>query len=545
MLTRRTYTIGRQHIVRPILWQRCASGKARVDPARHTTYFQQPPVQQTVQPSNRGWRYLRGTSLFLLGTIFGSLWVVNNLRRSGVNVEVKDGLVSFKHGLDGNGMTEKMLIQLQLDYSKATQPAFLDAGTASIVMGNEAVTGWSKDSIRHEISISSNFPNEDSSSVDSLGDESGPNSEIFGIYDGHAGPRLSRVLAQVLPTQIALSLSKMLQTADARGEQHTNADVATALEEAFLWVDDKILQPSYTVPHKPVLDGNTFLGASLADEGSCALVAYHEPKRSMVHVANTGDSRAVLGRWDPNQQRYVAIAMSTDHTGFNEDERNRLTREHPGEDVVDGNTGRLFGLAVTRAFGDSRWKLPEQMTRVLHERVWAKAPRPNGVVKSPPYLTAQPEVRSFEVQSSGARPDFMIMASDGLWDQLSSEQAVELVQLWLDKYRPADVARQHLKGTKYSPPAVENTPADTYYDPQDGCTKWHNGRQYWTTKDDHCGMHLVRNALGGSRDALLSALISLPPSRSRDARDDITVKVVFFGADTKGLPKPVAVRRVN
>lgn len=66
----------------------------------------------------------------------------------------------------------------------------------------------------------------------------------------------------------------------------------------------------------------------------------------------TDAPNAVLGRW--NGTKYVCEPMSVDHTGFNPDEVSRLQREHPGEHgIVDPRSGRVHGLATSRAFGDS------------------------------------------------------------------------------------------------------------------------------------------------------------------------------------------------
>lgn len=93
-------------------------------------------------------------------------------------------------------------------------------------------------------------------------------------------------------------------------------------------------------------------GAAHAFSGSCALLALYDPTHSVLRLANVGDSRAVLGRW--NGTKYVCEPMSVDHTGFNPDEVSRLQREHPGEHgIVDPRSGRVHGLATSRAFGDS------------------------------------------------------------------------------------------------------------------------------------------------------------------------------------------------
>ena len=46
--------------------------------------------------------------------------------------------------------------------------------------------------------------------------------------------------------------------------------------------------------------------------GSCALLAMLDVESSVIPVANTGDSRAVLGSWSPEQGKYLTDALNKD-----------------------------------------------------------------------------------------------------------------------------------------------------------------------------------------------------------------------------------------
>lgn len=80
-----------------------------------------------------------------------------------------------------------------------------------------------------------------------------------------------------------------------------------------------------------------------ASAGSCALLALYDSANNILRVANTGDSRAVLGRWDVAINCYVTEPLSVDQTGYSKGEVARLEREHPGEQVVGPETGRVHG----------------------------------------------------------------------------------------------------------------------------------------------------------------------------------------------------------
>jgi pyruvate dehydrogenase phosphatase len=55
----------------------------------------------------------------------------------------------------------------------------------------------------------------------------------------------------------------------------------------------------------------------------------------------------------------------------------RVQDAHPGEpDVTNAKTGRILGIAVTRAFGDGLWKWPLDVVKECHEKFFYRAPRP-------------------------------------------------------------------------------------------------------------------------------------------------------------------------
>lgn len=128
--------------------------------------------------------------------------------------------------------------------------------------------------------------------------------------------------------------------------------IINAIKTAFLQLDFTILDYAAPLIQQGGPLAHVVSGAAHAFSGSCALLALYDPTHSVLRLANVGDSRAVLGRW--NGTKYVCEPMSVDHTGFNPDEVSRLQREHPGEHgIVDPRSGRVHGLATSRAFGDS------------------------------------------------------------------------------------------------------------------------------------------------------------------------------------------------
>ncbi|CAN6236522.1 unnamed protein product [Urochloa humidicola] len=122
-------------------------------------------------------------------------------------------------------------------------------------------------------------------------------------------------------------------------------------------------------------------------------------------VANVGDSRAIICRGGN------AIAVSKDHKPDQTDERQRI--EDAGGFVMWAGTWRVGGvLAVSRAFGD---KLLKQ------------------------YVVVDPEIREEVVDGT---LEFLVLASDGLWDVVSNEEAVAMTRSIQD---PEEAAKKLLQ----------------------------------------------------------------------------------------------------
>lgn len=126
------------------------------------------------------------------------------------------------------------------------------------------------------------------------------------------------------------------------------------------------------------------------DAGSTALVAWATPKT--VLICNTGDCRAVLCR------NGLAVPLTKDHKPGLVEEQLRLEKLG-GTVVYDRHikSYRVAGMSVSRSFGD----LDRQ-----------------------PFITSVPDTYRHSVRKND---HFIILATDGLWDVLTNQDAVELV----------------------------------------------------------------------------------------------------------------------
>lgn len=158
----------------------------------------------------------------------------------------------------------------------------------------------------------------------------------------------------------------------------------------------------------------------LATVGSCCLVGVIWG--DVLYVANAGDSRAVLGTLQRANGNIVATQLTAEHNAGIEEVRQELRAMHPDDTqivVMRHDIWRVKGIIqVSRSIGDVYLKVPEFSRDLLQARFQLSEPLTS------PVLTADP---SIIVRTIGHQDQFLIFASDGLWDHLSNQQACDIV----------------------------------------------------------------------------------------------------------------------
>lgn len=338
----------------------------------------------------------------------------------------------------------------------------------------------------------------------------------WAVFDGHAGWQTADLLEKQLLPHVRHSLSQVKSA--LIGGSVPDEVVRHAITTAFVNLDDSIIKTAMDTAQskEPLQDKIKKLAPAYA--GSCALLSLYDPVTSNLHVACTGDSRAVLGQKGANG-KWEAVPLSVDQTGDNKEEVARLSKEHPGEENIVKN-GRVLGMMVSRAFGDGRWKWPLDFQLDSTRRFYGVPPlTPKDDFRTPPYLTAEPVVTTIKIDPS--KPTFLIMATDGLWHTLSKQQAVDLVGRWVDS---------QAAGGNSSIPEATYEPFDFGQFWKGVSWKFVEGRT--TNQDDNAAVHLMRNSLGGNHHELTAGRLAFSPPFSRRVRDDITVQVAFFNSNT-------------
>ncbi|CAN1775620.1 Probable protein phosphatase 2C 48 [Linum perenne] len=142
----------------------------------------------------------------------------------------------------------------------------------------------------------------------------------------------------------------------------------------------------------------------------------------MLYVANAGDSRAVLGRVERGDRRVSAVQLSNEHNVNVESVREELRCLHPDDSqvvVLKHKSWRVRGLIqVSRSIGDVYLKKAEfQREPLLPKFRLSKT-------FEKPILNSEPEVT---IHMLDQQDQFVIFASDGLWEHLSNQEAVDIV----------------------------------------------------------------------------------------------------------------------
>jgi len=199
-----------------------------------------------------------------------------------------------------------------------------------------------------------------------------PTRGIFSVFDGHGGREAADYAADNLHDNILREINRVESSLDL--DEFTE-QVKAAMIEGFLATDQE------------------FLSLGDLQGGATATTAYLSKGR--IWVANVGDCRAVIC------QGGEAVALTHDHRPDCAKEREAVERR--GGEIVRERVQGVLG--VSRALGDRELKS---------------------------YITAEPSVFCGPVSESS---EFLILGTDGLWDHVDNQEAVQLVRLALDEKR--------------------------------------------------------------------------------------------------------------
>ncbi|EZG47655.1 putative protein phosphatase 2C [Gregarina niphandrodes] len=264
------------------------------------------------------------------------------------------------------------------------------------------------------------------------GEQSGRQWMMAAVIDGHSGWQTSEYVAK--------NLAKFVDSGLRRVRGVLTADrLRDVLTDSFLSLDESLRQK---------VIGAVELGHSLAGKPgattACCLL-----NGEYVVMANVGDSRAYLCRAGR------PVALNACHNAGDPVESARLKADHPHDpDIIrchepapqntrvvrDPPPNWLLKLATVTGIHDYSQPRPPtpacyvkgrlQLTRAFGDfylkdakfaNDWTRRKLMVGLPHSFPYITARPEITI--LKQDYAADEFIIIASDGVWDELTPEEA--------------------------------------------------------------------------------------------------------------------------
>ena len=212
---------------------------------------------------------------------------------------------------------------------------------------------------------------------------------FIGVCDGHGlvGHDVSKYLINNLPKNLNKALKKTNKYI------HDKETLYKTMKEVFINTNKDLCK-------SPFID-TQFSGST------CVTIILTKNK---IISGNAGDSRAVMGRFENG--KWISIDLTHDQKPNNPGERERILSHGGRIEAYKDENGNDFGpkrvwiknedipgLAMSRSFGDE--------------------------VAASVGTISEPEIESFDITSDDK---FIIIASDGIWEFISSQECVNIIK---------------------------------------------------------------------------------------------------------------------
>lgn len=223
---------------------------------------------------------------------------------------------------------------------------------------------------------------------------------LFACFDGHGGDLVAKEAAK----RIVETLVKMPKFDDAAkeaiaGKKEGAEKIGQCLEACFLDLDEQLRQL------EPVQLGE--------DQSGCTAIASVITPTHVI-VANSGDSRGIVGQLNAETKRLEVVEMSHDHKPTNDTEIARI--ENAGGCV---SMKRVNGdLAVSRALGDFNYKQRPDLKPEEQQ------------------VSAFPDIIVHDRNSTDTL--FLLLCCDGIWDVMRNEEVCQYMVDACQAYHPKD-----------------------------------------------------------------------------------------------------------
>ena len=217
------------------------------------------------------------------------------------------------------------------------------------------------------------------------------NQMVFEIFDGHGGDEISTYLqnnlAQIYKQNLLLN----------------KGNIILSLKNAFRDADDEMR-------NQLNIDG-------LGSTGTLVHIKWENENDLVVYSANVGDSRVSLISPDH------IIRLSYDHRTTDQKERKRILES--GLEIIDD---RINGtLMLTRIFGNYEYKNINENEEDEND------------IDNNKGLICEPFISKINIDLN-IENQFLILASDGIWDIITEEEIQQIIQKYQDTQQICSIA---------------------------------------------------------------------------------------------------------
>ncbi|CAI9117155.1 OLC1v1018499C1 [Oldenlandia corymbosa var. corymbosa] len=203
--------------------------------------------------------------------------------------------------------------------------------------------------------------------------DSNPKQAFFVVVDGHGGRAAAEFVAENLGTNIMKEINNIENVAVGSLEEAEHHHIEQAIRRGYLVTDHQ------------------FLSQEVNKGGACAASVL--VKDGEMYVGNVGDCKVILSR------NGKAQCLTQDHRLTRPDERARIENSGGFLECRNGVWRVNGSLAVSRAIGDAYLKQ---------------------------HIISEPHTLSLPLTPDDS-DCFLILASDGLWDKVGEQEAVDVV----------------------------------------------------------------------------------------------------------------------
>lgn len=252
-----------------------------------------------------------------------------------------------------------------------------------------------------------------------------PSSQFYGVFDGHTGNLASKFVASALYEQLTDRLSDLdiaVRNSTVGWKESVESNVTEVLSDL----------------HQKFLNAVNRTGHGAMDKSGTTVTAVYVTDEAVI-IASLGDSRAILSSAsavspvylelkagskrqkrtsDPMGMEMSAIQLTKDHVA-SDPEESAMVRDLGGSVSIVNGLARVNGvLAITRSIGD--------------------APFATVLSRTPNVVSfTRAEIRNMCGSRNSRKevPCFIVLASDGLWDMVSNQEAIDMVAHTVASYQ--------------------------------------------------------------------------------------------------------------